>query len=70
MLCLFTITAFAAHPAGNHRTTWAKLTPAQQHALAPLAGEWDRLAPFRQRKWLKIAARYDKMPLEEQQRGI
>lgn len=47
---------------------WSELTPAQQQALAPLAGEWDKLDSFRKNKWLAIGNRYAKMKPGEQQR--
>lgn len=47
---------------------WSELTPAQQQALAPLAGEWDKLDSFRKNKWLAIGNRYAKMKPDEQQR--
>lgn len=50
------------------KPTWSELTPAQQQALAPLAGEWDKLDSFRKKKWLEIGNRYARMNPEEQQR--
>jgi hypothetical protein len=47
---------------------WHELTPAQQQALAPLAGEWDKLEPHRKSKWLAIGNRYASMTPDEQQR--
>ena len=48
--------------------SWAELTPPQQQALAPLAGEWDKLDNFRKRKWLAIGNKYAVMKPDEQQR--
>jgi hypothetical protein len=48
--------------------TWNQLTPAQQQALAPLAGEWNALDSFRKNKWLAIANKFSSMKPEEQQR--
>ena len=50
------------------KPAWAELTPQQQQALAPLAGEWDKLDAFRKKKWLEIGNRYARMKPEEQQR--
>jgi len=50
------------------RPLWAELTPAQQQALAPLAGEWDSLEAFRKNKWLAIGNKYASMKPDEQQR--
>ena len=58
--------AVAAQPAA--KPLWADLTPAQQQALAPLAGEWDALDVFRKNKWLAIGNKFASMKPEEQQR--
>lgn len=47
---------------------WSELTPEQQQALAPLAGEWDSLDTFRKNKWLAIGNKFPSMKPEEQQR--
>ena len=47
---------------------WASLNVDQQHALAPLAGEWDKLSKPHKTKWLGIAKRYSAMKPEEQKR--
>ncbi|KRB84587.1 DUF3106 domain-containing protein [Noviherbaspirillum sp. Root189] len=47
---------------------WAELNPAQQQALAPLAGEWDKMDGFRKKKWLAIGNKYASMKPDEQQR--
>ena len=47
---------------------WTDLSPAQQQALAPLAGEWDSLEAVRKNKWLAIANKFPGMTQEEQQR--
>lgn len=62
-----------AQPAANSpqaaaRPLWSELSPAQQQALAPLAGEWDKLDTLRKNKWLAIGNRYAKMKPAEQQR--
>lgn len=46
--------------------TWQKLTPAQQQALRPLAGEWRELPEARKRKWLEISRNYHALPPAEQ----
>jgi hypothetical protein len=50
------------------KTLWKDLSPAQQQALEPLAGEWDRMEPVRKQKWLGIARRYAHMKADEQAR--
>lgn len=47
---------------------WSDLSPAQQNALTPLAGEWDTLDAFRKRKWLAIGNKFASMKPDEQQR--
>jgi hypothetical protein len=47
---------------------WSELTPLQQQALAPLAGEWDQLDAFRKGKWLAIGNKYHSMKPDEQNR--
>jgi hypothetical protein len=47
---------------------WAQLTPPQQQALAPLAGEWDSLDAQRKSKWLAIGNKFSSMKPDEQQR--
>jgi hypothetical protein len=47
---------------------WSNLTPAQQHALAPLAADWDKIDALRKEKWLAIANKFALMNPEEQQR--
>ncbi|RJF98830.1 DUF3106 domain-containing protein [Noviherbaspirillum saxi] len=58
----------ATKPPNASKPLWADLTPAQQQALAPLAGEWDRLDVFRKNKWLAIGNKYASMKPDEQQR--
>jgi hypothetical protein len=47
---------------------WSNLTPAQQHALAPLAADWEKIDALRKEKWLAIANKFPSMNPEEQQR--
>jgi hypothetical protein len=58
--------AAPAQPAS--KPLWSDLTPAQQQALAPLAGEWNKLSPARRSKWLAIGNKYASMNPDEQQR--
>lgn len=59
----------AANPAARTaRPNWSELTPAQQHVLAPLAGQWNALTEVHRRKWLRIAARFQELSPAEQQR--
>lgn len=50
------------------KPAWTSLNPAQQQALAPLAGEWDQLELLRKQKWLEIANHFSSMKPDEQQR--
>lgn len=47
---------------------WQSLTPAQQLALAPLAGEWDGMDGQRKEKWIAIGNKYARMSPAEQSR--
>jgi hypothetical protein len=47
---------------------WKDLSPAQQQALEPLAGEWDQMEAVRKQKWLGIVKRYASMKPDEQAR--
>lgn len=49
-----------------NQQTWQKLTPAQQQALSPLAGNWHELGEDRKRKWLEISKNYHTLPPAEQ----
>ena len=44
---------------------WKDLSPSQQRALEPLAGEWNKLEGLRKQKWLEIANRYNAMKPDE-----
>jgi hypothetical protein len=50
------------------KPTWSELTPAQQQALTPLAGEWDRMEANRKEKWLVIGNKFASMHPTEQER--
>src|SRR5450830_358702 len=56
----------AKHP--DTKPTWNELTPAQQHALTPLAGEWNKLESSRKEKWLVIGNKFATMTPAEQER--
>lgn len=47
---------------------WARLSAAQQQALAPLQTEWDQIDPAQRAKWLEMAARFPSMPDAERWR--
>ncbi len=49
-----------------NQQTWKKLTPAQQQALSPLAGNWHELGEDRKRKWLEISKNYHALSPAEQ----
>lgn len=60
-----------AVPAGlfsASRGNWKSLSPIQQQALAPLAGEWDAMDSARREKWLAIGNKYAAMTPAEQAR--
>ncbi len=46
--------------------TWAELSPPQQQALAPLAGNWSRLGATHKRKWIALSANYAALAPTEQ----
>lgn len=50
------------------KPTWSELTPAQQHALAPLAGEWKKMEFNSKEKWLVIGNKFAAMSPAEQER--
>lgn len=52
----------------DSKPTWAELTPAQQHALAPLASEWNKMPLNRKEKWLVIGNKFASMSPPEQER--
>jgi len=52
----------------DSKPTWNELTPAQQHALAPLAGEWNKMEFNRKEKWLVIGNKFATMTPAEQDR--
>lgn len=60
--------AVKTRPNPAPKSDWSKLSPAQQQALAPLAGDWARLDAFRKEKWLELANRFASMSPEEQVR--
>ncbi|HWP11430.1 MAG TPA: DUF3106 domain-containing protein, partial [Ramlibacter sp.] len=45
---------------------WRELTPAQQQALAPLAGKWDTVSEAQKRKWLALSQNFPRMSGAEQ----
>ena len=53
---------------GGDKPLWRSLTPAQQVALQPLAGEWDEMDGVRKQKWLQLANRFATLNPDEQQR--
>jgi hypothetical protein len=52
----------------DNRLTWANLSPKQQAALEPLAGEWPKMGESHKEKWLVISKKFGQMKPEEQQR--
>lgn len=69
----------ASHPAkvasgaksNGRRVTkplWRELKPAEQQALAPLAGAWDTLSYAQKRKWLAVSRNFPKMAPAEQEK--
>lgn len=47
---------------------WAKLTPRQQEALAPLAQNWNAMSDRQREKWVEIAGRFHKLSPEARKR--
>lgn len=58
----------AAQDGAGTGPAWTSLSPAQQHALAPLSAQWSNLDAERKKKWLELAARYPALPAEQQGR--
>jgi len=52
----------------DSKPLWNELTPAQQHALAPLAGEWNKMSFNSKEKWLVIGNKFAAMTPAEQER--
>lgn len=50
------------------KLNWNELTLAQQHALAPLVGEWNKMEFPRKEKWLVIGNKFTAMQPAEQER--
>lgn len=63
-----TAPAKAAAKKPESKPNWNELTPAQQHALAPLAGEWNKMESARKEKWLVIGNKFASMTPEQQSR--
>ena len=47
---------------------WAKLTPEQQEALAPLSQDWNRMSDRQREKWIEIAKRFRTLSPEGRKR--
>ncbi|TFW15781.1 DUF3106 domain-containing protein [Duganella callida] len=62
------VAAVSGNAKAQDKTRWKDLTPIQQKALEPLAGEWDQMEPVRKQKWLGIAQRWARMKPDEQAR--
>ena len=61
----------SANKNGSKQSTqsqWRDLRPAEQAALAPLAGKWDTISAAQKRKWLALSHNFPKMPVAEQAR--
>lgn len=57
----------AAVKASTSRPAWVELTPMQQQALKPLAGNWDtNISEPQKRKWLEVSKNYPSLPPEDQ----
>jgi hypothetical protein len=66
ILCLLLLfTAGLAQSAGFR--LWAELTPQEQAALAPIAGDWNHLPAQQQAKLLKVAQGFAKLTPKQQQ---
>lgn len=66
------LTTPAPLPRANKKTdskpVWTELSPAQQQALAPLAGEWNKMPASNKEKWLAIGNKFAGMSPAEQER--
>lgn len=60
-----TATAAAVKIAKPPADTWAKLTPAQQTALQPLAMQWTSLTEGHKRKWIAVSANFQQFSPED-----
>lgn len=47
---------------------WARLSPQQREALAPLQPHWAGIEPQQRQKWLELAARFPSMSPQERER--
>ena len=47
-------------------SNWSRLGPAEQQALAPLAGSWASMSPAHQRKWLEVSRNFLSLAAAEQ----
>lgn len=50
----------------SSKSSWRELSPADQQALAPLAGNWDTISDAQKRKWLALSHNFPKMSPAEQ----
>lgn len=50
----------------SNKSSWRQLSPADQQALAPLAGKWDSISDAQKRKWLALSHNFPKMAPAEQ----
>lgn len=50
----------------SNKSSWRELSPADQLALAPLAGKWDTISDAQKRKWLALSHNFPKMAPAEQ----
>ena len=53
-------------PTRDTRPTWSELSPAQQHALQPLANVWSSLSELHKRKWLVLSHNFAELSPQEQ----
>lgn len=59
-------TVQAAVPNVGSGPTWQSLTPAQQTALSPLAGQWPGISVRQRQKWLEVSKNHAALPATEQ----
>lgn len=62
--------ASGAKSNGRHviKPLWRDLKPAEQQALAPLAGTWDTISYAQKRKWLAVSRNFPKLAPPEQEK--
>lgn len=61
LLLVFTLSTVLFTTAEAAPKRWTTLTPMQQEALAPVAGEWDTMPELQQKRLIAASKRYPKL---------